>query len=450
MAVAFDANSPAFVDTNGTSVPSLSVSLTVGTGTDRALTAEVVHYAPSGGYVSGVTWTVGSTVQNLSPIVANANASAGFMPDLWGLVNPTSGNGTLTATFSPDITYGSLNAQSFTGADQTGGTTTFYNATLNTGTTGTPSTTITSAAGDMAVDAVNATALGSPTQTQTYLDTLIGNGGSRASGAASVTFAWSGSTPYYWAQAVTAIRAAPSSGGGGLPQKDVLIRGLFVGGQSQMANFTGPSIYTITHPTQLFGINPSTDALAPLTEPMAGVDGTVDSFIPQLADDILTNLSLSALVVGDIAIGGTAFAQWAKGGAYNAKIPVMLADFAKQGVKIGAVIWGEGEQDATIGTSEASCVSSIISIVETFRDNGHNGPIFFALETWQNGIPAGSTAVRAAITAVAGGMDNVFVGPDLDTLGSSYRQSDNTHFNAAGEAAVVALWYPFLAPVLLQ
>jgi lysophospholipase L1-like esterase len=44
-----------------------------------------------------------------------------------------------------------------------------------------------------------------------------------------------------------------------------------------------------------------------------------------------------------------------------------------------------------------------------------------------------------AVDAAVNGVD-VFAGANCDTLGASFRQSDNLHFNASGADAVATRW----------
>lgn len=191
MAAAFDANATTFISGNG--VTSLSLTtLTVGSGTNRALVAQMSFKVTT---ISSlvVNWDSAGTPQACTSIIA-ANNGANCRSVELGLVNPTAGNKTLAASWTT-ASDAILNATSWTGVDQTGSTTSFPNGTSATGTTTPASLVITSASGDATM--ANATTSGnvftSPTQTATYsegnLDNISGNG-SRAAGAATVTHSW--------------------------------------------------------------------------------------------------------------------------------------------------------------------------------------------------------------------------------------------------------------------
>ena len=212
MAVAFDANATADSTANG--VTSINhTNLTIGSGSNRAVIAQIGW---SGTVTSpALKWDNAGTPQSMT-VITNAGATNTVRAELWGLVAPTSGNKTLNAawTTARDVV---VNGTSFTGVDQTGGTTSFPNGVGATGTgTSSPQTmvTITSAVGDFTVAIVGTVSTPSaPTQTQTFLDSSPATesvAGSRAVGAATVAHGWTIAGAQAWAAAGTDIKAAAS------------------------------------------------------------------------------------------------------------------------------------------------------------------------------------------------------------------------------------------------
>lgn len=192
MAVALDSN--ATTDITGSGVTTLDLTtLTVGSGSNRALVAQVAFNLKTVSAVT-VTWDPATTNQTVAQIVTANGTGTDGRADLYGLVAPTSGAKTLRVswTSSSDVV---LNAVAWTGVDQTGGVTSFPHSTSATGTSVTPSVTITSAVNNATMDCSANPASGlyaSPSKTQTFSD-FNGNvvaGGSRAAGAASNTHSW--------------------------------------------------------------------------------------------------------------------------------------------------------------------------------------------------------------------------------------------------------------------
>lgn len=216
-AVAFDAETTANTyTTSGTTIT--NSSLTVGSGANRALVAILVLSSNTPGATS-CTWDSGGSAQAMTLIVTASGASSGQGSVLlYGLVNPVSGNKTLSCTVG-GFSDQNLSAASFTGADQTGGTTTFKNSNAAASTSGNPSNTITSATGDMVVDGAGAqhtfTGHGA-SQTQIFVNntgSFVAAAGSYASGAASVAMTWTQNTGTgYWVDAALDIAAAVAGG----------------------------------------------------------------------------------------------------------------------------------------------------------------------------------------------------------------------------------------------
>lgn len=194
MAVALDS----FVaDVTSNAVTSRTLTtLTVGAGANRvlvvALTLQGSATAPS------VHWD--STGTNQAMTLITSQVVTGSVAKLWlyGLVAPTSGAKTLSATWtgSSDVT---LAAGALTGADQTGGATTFAHAAAVAG-TGANSSTVTSATGNWVVGCFTGNgAISAPSATQWWLDNApnsFSSCGSQITGAATRTVTATGPTPW--------------------------------------------------------------------------------------------------------------------------------------------------------------------------------------------------------------------------------------------------------------
>lgn len=210
MAVTRDANGTSA--TEATISPSDTTKLTVGSGLNRALVVQITTQASN--TVTAVAWDQTGTPQPLTVIKSQQNATSLRSADLWGLVNPTAGNKTLRVTWTGGGRV-IINATSYIGVIQTGGTTTFPNSVAATGNSGTGSTgSITSTSGDITVG-VLAAAMSSATPTQTQLFFLSGVGS--VDGAASeattgtATHSWT-ITSTQWAAVGTDIKAIATGG----------------------------------------------------------------------------------------------------------------------------------------------------------------------------------------------------------------------------------------------
>lgn len=191
--VVLDANSTS--NTRGLNVTTLdNGNLTIGSGANRVLVAQIA-LTPNTTIVSTCVWDPVGANQSLTKI-NSAVEGAGTIGrvEIWALVAPVSGNKILRCTTSGTATDLFLNGVSFIGVNQTGGVTTFPNTSGATAVGGNPSVTVTSSSGNAVVDVSAAVEnYSSPTQTPLFIDnngSVVGTGGSWASGAASVTLSW--------------------------------------------------------------------------------------------------------------------------------------------------------------------------------------------------------------------------------------------------------------------
>lgn len=209
MAVAIDANATA--PTVLHTVANITNSgLTVGAGANRALIAELVVDVTTISAIS-VTWDELGTPQTVTSI-GSATGTGGRV-DVFGLVAPTSGNKQARAHWTTNAADAFFNVHSWTGADQTGGTTSFPHFNSATG-VNTPKVTLTSATNNGTTAAVSAdAAISVPTQTVLYTNNTgnnVNSAATRAAGAATVVHQWTATAN--WVVAGTDIAAAGAGG----------------------------------------------------------------------------------------------------------------------------------------------------------------------------------------------------------------------------------------------
>lgn len=208
---------------------SITIAVTI-TGTDPALVVKVSFYAPSGERVSGVTCNGVAMVQvdNTPPVAPDGVT----VSDMWVLSNPATGN--VVISFTGNVAA-VASAERYTGAHQT--TASLVGTSVSaTGTSSTPTLTLTSATGELGVDNLaDFLATESPdTGTESYdlSNANIGGAGSYRDGAASLAMPWTLSGSADWAQLGVPIK--PSAGGattaGPLIRGGSLIHGALIRG----------------------------------------------------------------------------------------------------------------------------------------------------------------------------------------------------------------------------
>ena len=173
-------------------------SLTVSsTGANYALVVQLTITYTTASPISaiGVTWnSVGMTlIQSATVTGVGPGGVRTLYSSLWGLTAPASGNKTAAASWTGSAIESFLEPVSFTGVNQTGGTTSFPNAVSGSAASGNPSVSVTSKTGDIVIDdAATDFSYSSGSGTNTYNDNgSYDNGmGQYAAGAASVTMSY--------------------------------------------------------------------------------------------------------------------------------------------------------------------------------------------------------------------------------------------------------------------
>ena len=190
---------------SGNGVSSLTCAHTV-SGSNRELVNWVswYHWAStlSGSAYNGVS---------LTAIPSGSAANGQYHIDGLHLIAPATGTNNLVATFSGNVFDVGMGSVSFTGADQT---TPLGTAVTATGTSTTPSVTVSSAAGEIVVDGLAIIHGGTLTvggsQTQRWNEIALGGtikyAGSTQGGAASTTNTWTNSTSQVWAQGAVPVK----------------------------------------------------------------------------------------------------------------------------------------------------------------------------------------------------------------------------------------------------
>lgn len=208
MAVVFDAVGPnSGGQANGPSVTTINWSHTC-TGSNLLL---VVGVGVGSTNDASVTTTVKyNNVSMTSAGKMHSNNGTNGYVELFYLVNPTTGANTAVVTSNTSVTSLEGGSISFTGVDQT---TPVSNATTAAGSGTTPTVNVSSATGNMVVDAVvNGSPIASSSQTNRWLNnwsnsSAAGNAAqSTAAGAASVTMSYT-VTSDWWGIAAMNINA---------------------------------------------------------------------------------------------------------------------------------------------------------------------------------------------------------------------------------------------------
>lgn len=208
-------------------------------------------------------------------------------------------------------------------------------------------------------------------------------------------------------------------------------------GQSQTINIA-PSLYTPANVDRIDNLNIYDGLRYAAIDPLLGCQGGGGNWITRFCDKVLASpiLLVDRIIVAPIAIGGTGVADWMNG-PIATRIPAVAARLSAIGIKPTLIFWNQGEKDNRIVTTPDSYTAMGSEIVANIRRVGWDAPFFVAIETWYNGVV--STDLQGAQQAMVDPANGIFLGPNMDSLGSSFRLSDLTHINDAGSDALATL-----------
>jgi hypothetical protein len=229
---------------------------------------------------------------------------------------------------------------------------------------------------------------------------------------------------------------------------------LIVAGQSNYQN-VAPTAYTPTNASALDNFNVYDGGVYAAADPLlgaswmyttlgqGGANPSPGNIGTRVGDLLITNGQFDRVILVPVAIGGSTIEMWATGSLSN-RVPTAMARLASRGIVPGmtnvefAVIWGQGESDNTLDTSQANYTSRLNTVISNAAAAGFSGRWFINKQTWN----AGSTDanVQAAQDAMPNG-STIFAGANADSLNATNRYADNTHFNDTGMAALATLVY---------
>jgi hypothetical protein len=210
VSVAIDARGTVLVTTLTRSVSTLYNGITVGSVPNSALVLFLTLDSLSD--TVDCVWDSGGTNQVMSLVNSNGTTY------IYGLLNPTPGNNSLSVTPQINTQKAYIDAVSCSGVDQTDIPTDFANPITDFATSASPSLTVTSSPGDLVLVALQATnaAISSFGQDQIYRDFTLGaghqsSGATDAPGAASVTLTATLASSVAWAICGIDVVAAAAS-----------------------------------------------------------------------------------------------------------------------------------------------------------------------------------------------------------------------------------------------
>jgi hypothetical protein len=213
-------------------------------------------------------------------------------------------------------------------------------------------------------------------------------------------------------------------------------------GQSNSANHGSPTQSPLDdRVSALTSTNPALGQWVYAQDPQPIATGTGGSPWPALGDLLADELDVP---IGFVSVGwgGTRVDQWLPGGSLYPRLHDALDFLGPEGFR--AILWHQGESDASAGTSTADYAQRLQTVIDQTRiDAGWDIPWGVALVSYLSGNSAANMAnVIAGQQLVIDNDPLTLLGASTDDLIGSAWRWDGVHFNTAGLQEHARRWLP--------
>lgn len=242
-----------------------------------------------------------------------------------------------------------------------------------------------------------------------------------------------------------------------------VIKTLIVAGQSNMSTSLGPCVarYTTAYPGLALDLNVYNGSLYDLADPVCGPDDWrrmgrswewFTSPSVHIADRIIARGKANTVVICNVAVGGTIFGQWLPHAANTAfsRVRAAILRCRMRGLEPDAILWGQGEGDASLNTPVGPLADQMRAIVDGIRAAplSCDAPFYLGYYSTYEGVAHANVrnAVNLALEYPAG--RNIRPGFDADTHCPvpTYRAADGVHLSEAGAVHSGNGWADLLFP----
>lgn len=221
---------------------------------------------------------------------------------------------------------------------------------------------------------------------------------------------------------------------------------IFAFGQSNSANMG--EVPHIPLNNNIVNFNPHDGKCYKAEDPLLGPNGNKGSVWAVMADQLIQQDIYDSVLITSIGIGGTEISRWTTGGDLNVRIKHAAKQLLKKNIKPTHVFWHQGSADAAINTSKKDYISMFTAMTSSLREYGIDAPIYPAIATICGNIE--SEAIRNAQKTLPSRIENVYLGPNSDSLTDSIYRHDSCHFSQKGMRVHAQLWVNAIKPSNLE
>lgn len=173
-------------------------------------------------------------------------------------------------------------------------------------------------------------------------------------------------------------------------------------------------------------------------DPLPGANGIMGSVWTRLGDQLIAAKLFSQVIFVPAAIGATEIALWAPGGLLHEDLLRNVRETLQAGYRFTHLLWHQGESDAVLKITPADYQLRFKAMIAAIRSLGVDAPVFVAQAT-RCGDYQPNQDIRWAQHNLVDPAQNIFAGPDTDTLDTTWRH-DSCHFSNKGLERHAAMW----------
>ena len=175
-------------------------------------------------------------------------------------------------------------------------------------------------------------------------------------------------------------------------------------------------------------------------DPLPGTTGAGTSLWTALVDTWPALWPRHQVVLAPLAVENTRLSAWVGPGRLRDELDRHLADVARTGWPVAAVLWQQGEADMVAGTSADQYLRDLAALRQRLDAHGLRAPLVVATSTYCRHLGTGALRRALARLHATGAIERVLPGPDTDRLSGTARDAGGCHFSAEGRVQAAQAW----------
>lgn len=179
-------------------------------------------------------------------------------------------------------------------------------------------------------------------------------------------------------------------------------------------------------------------------DPLPGTTGAGSSIWTALDPLLRERYPSTEFVFAPLAIAATTIRDWTQDGPVRDQLYAHLSGVRQTGLAVDIVLWQQGEADMLNGTEGRNYLAGLKELRRILDEHGIEAPLIAARSTRCMQLGAGTIGRLWTREEALFARERIFSGPDLDSLGDTYRTG--CHFNASGRKRAALLWFDAVAP----